>query len=181
MDLAPAFPWRTERVELFLLEPGHVTDEYVGWLRDREVNRYLECRFAPHDLASTMAFVAKMRADADVLMLGIRSSNWDRARRKHQARPDRPQSRTRRDRPDDRRPRRLGARDRFRRDQLSSARSPSGNSGLRKLTAGCYASNVGSARAFEKAGFHVEATRKDHFLLDGRSEDLLLMANSLRR
>ena len=32
---------------------GAVTDEYVGWLRDPEVNRYLESRFAAHDLAST--------------------------------------------------------------------------------------------------------------------------------
>ncbi len=48
--------------------------------------------------------------------------------------------------------------------------------GLRKLTAGCYASNVGSSRAFEKAGFHVEGRRAGHFLLDGRPEDLVLMA-----
>jgi RimJ/RimL family protein N-acetyltransferase len=48
--------------------------------------------------------------------------------------------------------------------------------GLRKLTAGCYASNVGSVRAFCKAGFAVEGCRKAHFMLDGRTEDLLLLA-----
>ena len=51
--------------------------------------------------------------------------------------------------------------------------------GLRKLTAGCYASNAGSERAFVKAGFAVEGRRPAHFLLDGRPEDLVLMGRLL--
>ena len=51
--------------------------------------------------------------------------------------------------------------------------------GLRKLTAGCYASNVGSVRAFIKAGFAVEGRRAAHFVLDGRPEDLVLLARML--
>jgi RimJ/RimL family protein N-acetyltransferase len=51
--------------------------------------------------------------------------------------------------------------------------------GLRKLTAGCYASNVGSARAFAKAGFVQEGRRTAHFILDDQPEDLLLMARFL--
>jgi len=47
--------------------------------------------------------------------------------------------------------------------------------GLRRLTAGCYASNVGSQKAFLKAGFHVECQRKNHFLMNGKPEDLVLM------
>ena len=42
---------------------------------------------------------------------------------------------------------------------------------LRKLTAGCYAVNKGSARAFLKAGFHQEATMKNHYMCDGRVVD----------
>jgi ribosomal-protein-alanine N-acetyltransferase len=34
---------------------------------------------------------------------------------------------------------------------------------LAKITAGAYATNVGSIRAFEQAGFHVEATRRRHY------------------
>ena len=51
---------------------------------------------------------------------------------------------------------------------------------LRKLTAGCYASNVGSQKAFLKAGFQVECRRKGHFLSDGELEDLILMGCFLR-
>ena len=175
MDLAPAFSWRTERMELFLLEPGHVTNEYVGWLRDPEVSRYLESRFGLHDFASTTAFVAKMRADANTLMLGIRSIELDRHVGNIKLGPiDRNHG--------------LGEIGLMIGDRSAWGRGIATDAitvvceigarqvGLRKLTAGCYASNVGSARAFEKAGFQVEALRRDHFLLDGRPEDLLLMA-----
>ena len=53
--------------------------------------------------------------------------------------------------------------------------------GVRKLTAGCYASNIGSSRAFAKAGFAVEGRREAHFILDGHPEDLILMARHLDR
>lgn len=43
--------------------------------------------------------------------------------------------------------------------------------GLHKLMAGCYANNVGSARAFEKAGFQTEAVRPAHFWSEGRWVD----------
>jgi RimJ/RimL family protein N-acetyltransferase len=35
--------------------------------------------------------------------------------------------------------------------------------GLEKVTAGAYATNVASVRAFEGAGFHVEAVRRRHY------------------
>ncbi|MEX0734718.1 MAG: GNAT family protein [Steroidobacteraceae bacterium] len=175
MNLAPAFPWRTERVELFLLEPGHVTDEYVAWLQDPEVNRFLESRFASHNIASTIAFVAKMRTDANTLMLGIRSIELNRHVGNIKLGP------IARDHGLGEIGLMIGDRSAWRRGIASDAIAvlceiAARQLGLRKLTAGCYASNVGSARAFEKAGFQVEAIRKDHFLLDGRTEDLLLMA-----
>jgi RimJ/RimL family protein N-acetyltransferase len=39
---------------------------------------------------------------------------------------------------------------------------------LHKLTAGSYENNVGSIRAFLKAGFHQEALLKDHYLCEGQ-------------
>lgn len=50
---------------------------------------------------------------------------------------------------------------------------------LRRITAGCYKSNVGSWKAFTKAGFVIEAERPKHFLLDGLPESLLLMGCNL--
>lgn len=180
MELIAAFPWRTERVELFVLEPEHVTDEYVSWLRDRDVNRFLESRFRGHDIDSTRAFVARARADSDTLLMGIRCT--ERGRHVGNIKLG----------PIDRNHGLAGigvmlgdrgvwgrglATDAIRIVCAIAARQLR----LRKLTAGCYASNAASARAFEKAGFRIEAVRKDHFLLDGRAEDLLLLARHCDR
>ena len=47
---------------------------------------------------------------------------------------------------------------------------------MNKLTAGIIATNVGSRRAFEKAGYRIEATLRDHAVVDDRFCDTYLMA-----
>jgi ribosomal-protein-alanine N-acetyltransferase len=42
---------------------------------------------------------------------------------------------------------------------------------LDKVSAGCYARNRGSARALEKAGFHLEGCLRGHWEVDGERED----------
>lgn len=166
-------------VSLFLLRPEDVGDAYVSWLNSPTVNRFLETRFTTHSLESIRDFVAAALASPDVLFLGIRSESLGRhvgniklgpINRPHQTAD-------------------IGilvgdpaAWGRgiataaiellveIARDELQ----------LRKLTAGCYASNVGSRRAFEKAGFSFEGTRPAQFLLDGRPEDLMQMGLVLR-
>lgn len=175
MFLSATERWRDDRVELFLLEPELVDDEYVAWLNDPVVNRYLESRFARHDLASTRSFVRNALEDPGVLFLGIRS----RASGRHVGNIKLG--------PIDRRHGlgeigiMVGARDAWGKGIASAAIEcmatiAGGELGLRKLTAGCYGTNTGSARAFEKAGFAVEGRRPAHFLLDGKPEDLLLLA-----
>lgn len=46
---------------------------------------------------------------------------------------------------------------------------------LYKLSAGIYSTNIGSRRAFEKAGFALEATLKDELYSDGSRVDLWRM------
>ena len=46
---------------------------------------------------------------------------------------------------------------------------------LRKLTAGCYGSNQGSIRAFEKVGFSVEGVRKQHYSYNGEYVDGIML------
>jgi len=171
--------WRTELIECFLLEQQHASEEYVGWLNDREVNRYLESRFTIQDLASVRAFIETALADERILFLGIRCPALGRHVGNIKLGPI------------DRRHGlgevgiMIGDRQAWGRGIASAAIAciadiAQHELGLRKLTAGCYASNKGSARAFEKAGFQVEGVRRDHFLLDGRPEDLILMARMLR-
>lgn len=178
MRLPPTARWRNDVVECFVLEPQHATDAYVGWLNDPEVNRYLESRFVVQDLDAVRAFVTTQLADGRALFLGIRSVALGRHVGNIKVAPI------------DRRHGlgevgiMIGDRQAWGLGIGSEAiRCVAGIAthelGLRKLTAGCYASNVGSSRAFEKAGFHIEGVRPQHFLLDGRPEDLVLMARLL--
>jgi [ribosomal protein S5]-alanine N-acetyltransferase len=48
--------------------------------------------------------------------------------------------------------------------------------GLRKVTAGAYSTNVGSVKAFERAGFHIEAIRARHYVSDEGTVDAVLLA-----
>lgn len=47
--------------------------------------------------------------------------------------------------------------------------------GLHKITAGCYAINMGAVRAFEKAGYAIEGCRPSHCLFEGKFVDLILL------
>jgi ribosomal-protein-alanine N-acetyltransferase len=174
-----ASAWHDERVELFLLEEADVGSAYVGWLNDPLVNRYLESRFMVHNEDSTRAFVSSCLDDPCTLMLGVRSIALQ-GRHVGNIKLG----------PIDRRHGLgevgvlIGDREAWGGGLASSAirllcAIAAQQLGLRKLTAGCYASNVGSERAFVKAGFSVEGLRQRHFLLGDRLEDLVLMARWL--
>ncbi len=162
-------------VELFGLGPDEVTDEYVTWLNDPAINRYLESRFVRHTAESTRRFVQSIVQSDDSILFGIRYVPVKRHVGNIKLGPI------------DRHHRRaeigllIGDRSVWGRGIASSAielaaRYAFESLGLLKITAGCYAGNVGSRRAFEKAGFVVEAIRKRHFLLDGAPEDAVLLA-----
>lgn len=167
--------WRSERAELFLLEPAHVGPAYVGWLNDPEINRYLESRFAVHDEEGTRAFVASVLASDHSVFFGIRSPALG-GRHVGNVKLG----------PIDRRHGLgevgilIGDKAAWGQGLASAAIAQVAviareELGLRKLSAGCYGGNGGSARAFEKAGFALEGRRPQHFLLDGRPEDLLFL------
>jgi ribosomal-protein-alanine N-acetyltransferase len=165
-------------VGLFVLGNCHVTDAYVRWLNDPIVNRYLESRFISHTVESTKAYVEEIAASRNNLFLGIRSRNLG----KHVGNI------------------KIGPIDRHHGTSevgiLIGEREAWGSGiatlvirmvseiartrlMLRKLTAGCYVSNVGSRRAFDKAGFAIEGVQRHQCLLDGKPEDLILMGRHL--
>jgi RimJ/RimL family protein N-acetyltransferase len=166
--------WTDGHISLFAMTPELVSDAYIGWLADAEVNRYLELRFSPQGRDSVQAFVATMLASECDLFFGIRDEELDR----HVGNI------------------RLGPIDRHHGlaeigimigDRAAWGRGVGSRAirrlseiarhelGLRKLSAGCYDSNIGSRRAFEKAGFAVEGVRRGHYLLDGRPQDAILL------
>ena len=172
-------PSTDPKIELFVLEPGHASEAYVGWMRDPLVNRYLESRFGEHDLDSIRAFIAAMLESPAYLFLGIRSRELGRhvgniklgPIDRHHGTGDIGLL--------------VGDREAWGRGLATAAIAgiteiARTQLGLRKLTAGCYASNGGSQRAFEKAGWTIEGRRPAQFLLDGQPEDLVLMGRVLR-
>lgn len=169
----------TDKIELFLLRPEHVSLEYVSWLVDPGVNRFLESRFVTHTLESTRQFVQSCFDSPTTLMLGIRSKTLglrhigniklapidihhglaevgilvgDKAAWGQG----------------------IGS------DAINSvARIAKNHLSLRKLTAGCYGSNLASKKTFIKAGFEIEGRREKHYVLDGQLEALVMMARWL--
>lgn len=181
MYLSPASHWRTARVELFVLEPEHVGPHYTAWLADPIVVRFLENRFQTHSEDSVRAFVRHCRDDATTLFLGVRSLMHDGRHvgniklapiyLPHGVGEIGIM---------------IGDRSVWGQGIASDALTALSNIaqrqlGLRKLTAGCYESNLGSRKAFANAGFEVEGERRRHFLLDGRAESLVLMAKWLEQ
>lgn len=164
---------------LFVLEPGHVTDSYVSWLNAPEINQYLESRFVTHTAESTRAFVASALASPNNLFLGIRSHQLDRHVGNIKLGPIDPHHET-------------GDIGILIGDKAAWGKGiataaikavcgiAATHLKLRKVTAGCYASNAGSRKAFQNAGFLVEGVRPAQFLLDGKAEDLVLMGRVLK-
>ena len=180
MRLNTTAGWKNSVVELFVLESRDVTETYVGWLNDPGVNRYLESRFSVHTIDSTCQFVESCLASSSTLLLGIKSIDLQGAHvgniklsqiDRHHGLAEVGIL--------------VGDTKAWGKGIASSAISclmgiARNDLGLRKLTAGCYASNVGSEKAFLKVGFHKAGERKDHFLLDGEPEAMVLMDCLLR-
>jgi [ribosomal protein S5]-alanine N-acetyltransferase len=175
MRIDSTHDWENDVVRLFLLTPEHVSEDYVNWLNDPEIGRFLESRFVAHTAESTRAYVSTMLESRTNLFLGMESKVLNRHVGNIKLGPIDQQHGL------GEIGLMIGERDAWGRGIASNAidlitRIGINALGLRKITAGCYASNVGSKIAFEKAGFKVEAARKNHFLLDGQGEDLVLLA-----
>lgn len=178
LEIAPRATREWNGVQLFVLRPEHVTEAYVSWLNDPEVNRYLESRFATHSADSTREYVATTLASPDYLFLGIHSTELDRHVGNIKIGPINRQHGTGEVGII------IGDKAAWGRGIATAAiRAMSDIArrelGLRKVTAGCYASNAGSQRAFEKAGYVVEGVRPQQFLLEGKPEDLVIMGQIL--
>jgi [ribosomal protein S5]-alanine N-acetyltransferase len=78
MDIDNEALSKNSKISLFLLKADHVTQDYVSWLNDPQVNQFLECRFFTHTIPSTRKFVQAMLDYPDNLLHGIRSHLFDR-------------------------------------------------------------------------------------------------------
>lgn len=149
------------RISLRCLTNRDVTEVYLGWLDDRSVNQFLEVRFsAPKTLEELKKFVEKVNKSDDVLLFGIFLTEG----LTHigniklgpisfiHGRADIGII--------------IGEKNYWGRGLATEAITllsdhATAGLGLSRIYAGCYESNVGSRRAFEKAGFFVQARLAD--------------------
>lgn len=158
----------SERLLFRQLTQEDVTIRYVNWLNDPQVNQFLETRFVPQTLESCNKFVADMNADSLSHLLGI----FDKESLKHIGNI------------------KIGFINKYHQTgQLSlliGEKSCWGKGyatesiktitqwgfntlNLKKISAGCYDTNIGSLRAFLKSGYSVEGYFRNNVVsADGR-------------
>ena len=178
MNLPSSPLWKTSAAELFVLEEADATEEYAGWLNNPNVNRFLESRFAVHTRESVREFIRRHLLDPASLFCGIRSVAHSR---KHVGNIKLSPIAWKLGQAEvgimigDESAWGKGLGSEAIRILADIARS---ELGLRKLTAGCYADNIGSQTAFRRAGFQIECPAKVLFA-DGRTETVVRMARAL--
>jgi ribosomal-protein-alanine N-acetyltransferase len=162
------------QVRLVPAETGICDGPYFEWMQDTEILRYLEARHADRSREGLRRFVDACLRDGNQHLYAIRSREDGRHIGNIKLSVDPLHGRG-----DigivvgDRQVRGRGlgtlairALSRFAFAELD----------LAKLTAGCYAPNVASQKAFERAGFVVEAVRPSHYVCDGERVDGLFLA-----
>lgn len=163
-----------ERLYLRGVTLADVNEKYLGWMNDPTVTQFLESRFYPHSMESLHQFVSAMQNDRHSLFLAIVLKDGDR----HIGNI------------------KLGSINwihRFAEIGLLIGEKDCWGKGyateaiqllttfafntlnLHHLTAGCYAENMGSAKAFLKAGWVQEGLRKSYFYSNGKYVDEILL------
>lgn len=162
-------------LKLEQLTRDHATERYLSWMNDPEVTRYLESRFSPPARVSDLEdFILGCAASSTDLLLGIFLADTREHIGNIKLGPVNRQHATAE----------IGL--------LIGERSCWGKGyaaraiallsdhafsalGLVKLTAGCYAANVGSTAAFQKAGYAIEGRRIRQWACDGDRQDGILL------
>ena len=163
-----------ERIYLRALARRDATATYAEWMNESAINQFLESRFAHHDIASLQAFIDAARGDPLTLLAGIFLKGDERHIGNIKLGPINMA---------------------HRRGDIGLLIGDTGcwgkgfateaialisafafeQVGVHRLTAGAYADNEGSARAFERAGFHREGLLKDHWLTGDHFQDGVLL------
>lgn len=163
-----------ERIYLREIRRSDVNEQYYHWMNDKEVTQYTESRFTPQSLETIENFVVSICSNPNYMFFAIILKDGE----KHIGNI------------------KVGPIDWNHRHAdigiLIGEKSVWGNGyateaikliiaccfndlKLHKLTAGAYASNRGSIRAFVKAGFAQEGILKKHYVFNNTYEDKICL------
>jgi ribosomal-protein-alanine N-acetyltransferase len=163
-----------ERTYLCYITPEMVTEKYVNWLNDGEINRYLEARFGvPYTMESVKSFVETQWKDPNTHMFAIMLKEGGVHIGNIKVGP-------------------INVHHKFADVGIVvgeksfwgkgygteaiklASKYAFEKLGLHKLIAGCYAPNVSSEKAFLKAGYSREGNVKRKFLCNSEYVDDLI-------
>lgn len=162
------------RIYLREVRPSDVNERYYCWMNDPEVTRYLESRFYPNSMERLQEYVADKLGDQENVFLAIVLREDDRHIGNIKLGP-------------------INWIHRFADVGILIGEKDCWGKGyateaiklvidyafsklnLHKLTAGCYANNLGPIKAFKKAGFVEEGIRKKQCFCDGEWVDGILL------
>jgi RimJ/RimL family protein N-acetyltransferase len=162
------------RLYLREVRPSDVNATYYGWMNDPEVTRYLESRFFPHSMEALREYVTGKLGDRDNVFLAMVLKSGDRHIGNIKLGPIHWMHRSADI------GLLIGERDCWGQGYATEAIRlvvdyAFSELNLHKLTAGCYAINHGSIKAFQKVGFVVEGVRPQHYYYRGAYIDAVLL------
>lgn len=168
---------RIEGSMIFLrnLKKTDATKEYLKWLNSKKINQFLESRFTKHSKIDVRKYIEKMNYDPDIIFLAIIRKdnqnhigniklgpiNWNHKYAEIGVM--------------------IGDENSWGKGYASEAIKLISDFGfnylkLHKITAGIYEENIGSIKAFLKAGFFIEGMRYKHFFFKGKYVNHILLA-----
>ncbi len=167
-----------KRIYLREVRISDVNEDYYRWLNDTEVNQYLETRYIPRSLRNIREFVEKLDGNSDEILLAICLKENDMHIGNIKLGPinwihrfaDMSLL--------------IGEKQYWGKSFATEAiKILSGFAfhvlNLNKLRSGCYADNVGSAKAFLKAGFIQEGILRNQWMAGGNYQDELIFGFSV--
>lgn len=169
-----AAPIATPRLRLRSLTEVDASDAYLAWMNDAQTNQYLESRFQKLERSDLARFIVSCNEAANSLLLAIMLHADGRHIGNIKLGPIDAHHLfadiglligDRRDWGQGYAREAIAAVAEYAFDRLQ----------LHKLTAGCYASNVDSRKAFEACGFSVEGVRRAQYRSGDRWEDAFLL------
>lgn len=163
--------WRltTERMVLRFVELNDVTDDYIRWMNDELINRYMETRFRPQKREDIEKYIKAMRDNGNILFLAmtLKENNKHIGNIKLDTAPVHKRGEI---------SLWIGDTEQWGKGLATEAircvaEYAITDLGMVKVTAGCYSCNEGSAKAFVNAGFTQEAVLKQQYICGGRRVD----------
>lgn len=163
----------TARLRLASLSTANACDPYLSWMNNPEVTRWLDARFMEHDPDSLTAYIEAANAAPDVLMLGIHrkpdNNHIGNVKLVMTAQHQRGGIGII-----------LGETDSwgcgYAAETISAVSQFAAlELGINRLYAGAVATNVGSIKAFLKAGFASEGILRNHWFDGAQQHDVCML------